>query len=244
MDTISKEIRRKVLDVYEYAKEITQQTGYVKNVEHLKDLMNKKPYKTINTDGFLREYLWVVFTCGFKADTVKKHWTEIKSMCCDFDISKTKQYSFDELLEMSPIKNKKKVKAVKKSCEIINDCFINKVHNIEGAENAKSLLKKLPFIGEVTVYHIMRNIGIDCFKPDRHIVNIKEELGISGEDLFNIILSECEEEFIGVVDHILWRAAATIHTLEPNSSLVGVALGKEEIEEIPKKINGNSKFLF
>lgn len=244
MDKSSKELRRKVLEVYEYAKEITQQTGYLKNIEHLKDLMEKKPYKTINSDVFLREYLWVVFTCGFKADTVKKYWTQIKSMCCDFDISKTREFSFDELLEMSPIKNKKKIRAVKKSCEIIDDSFINEVHNIEDVEAAKSLLKKLPFIGEVTVYHIMRNIGIDCFKPDRHIVNIKEELGISGQNLFNIILSECEEEFIGVVDHILWRAAATIHSLEPNMSLVSMALGENKIDEFPKKINRNSKFLF
>lgn len=127
---------------------------------------------------------------------------------------------------------------------MIDDSFINKVHRIKNAEDAKRLFKTLPFIGEVTVYHIMRNIGIDCFKPDRHIVNIREELEISSEDLFKIILSEQLEKYIGVIDHILWRASATIHSVNPKSSLVSVALGEDTLDEIPKQMNAQSKFLF
>lgn len=244
MNQNSHNLTNQILDVYECAKEITHKSGYIDNINHLQHLMDKKPYKSITIDNFLREYLWVVYTCGFKADTVRKHWNQIKKMSCEFDISKTKEYSFEELLELSPIKNKKKVKAIKKSCEIINDTFIHKIHNIQDQNDAKKLLKTLPFIGEVTVYHIMRNIGIDCFKPDRHIVHIKEELGISGEQLFNTILSECEEEFIGVIDHILWRASATIHSLDPSASLVSVALGRDTIRDISNQINNEAKFLF
>jgi len=244
MANYSRKLTNQVLDVYECAKEITLNCGYMENIQHLKHLMEKKPYKTIGIKDFVREYLWVVFTCGFKADTVKKHWNQIKQMCCDFDISETNKYTFEELLELSPIKNKKKVKAIKQSCEIIDDSFIEKIHNLQNAEQAKEFFKTLPFIGEVTIYHIMRNMGIDCFKPDRHIVHIKEELGISGEELFDIIVSECKEEYIGVIDHILWRASATIHNVNPNASLVSVALGRDTLNDLPKQISDEDKFLF
>lgn len=244
MDSNCYILKDQILDVYEYAKDIMLKCGYRENIRHLKQLMKKKPYKTIEIKDFVREYLWVVFTCGFKADTVKKHWNQIKKMSCDFDISEINKYSFEELLELSPIKNKKKVKAVKQSCEIIDNSFVKKIHELQNADDAKELLKTLPFIGEVTIYHIMRNIGIDCFKPDRHIVHIKEELDISGDQLFKTILSECEEEYIGVIDHILWRASATIHSIDPNASLVSVALGRDELDEIPRQINDEAKFLF
>ncbi len=237
-------LKNRVLDVYECAKEIAYKDGYKDNIKHLKELMNKKPYKTISINDFLREYLWVVYTCGFKADTVKKHWNQIEKMCCGFKISKLKKLSFDDLLEQSPIKNRKKLRAIKQSCGIINDGFINEVHNIQNSEEAKKILRNLPFIGEITVYHIMRNLGIDCFKPDRHIVNIRDELGISGKELFDIILAEYEEEYMGVVDHILWRASATIHAIEPKSSLVNFALNGRDLSEIRQQTTPNPQFLF
>ncbi len=236
-------LSEKVLKVYQYAEHIVNEGGYGKQVESLKELMETKPYKTISVEEFFREYTWVVFTCGFKAAYVQKYWNNIKRMCCGFDISKTKELSFEELLEVSPIKNKKKLKAIKQSCEIINDCFVEKIHKIKDKDEAKDLFKTLPFIGEITVYHIMRNIGIDCFKPDRHIVHITRDLNISETDLFQIICSKYKE-YIGVIDYILWRASATLHNLQPNSSLVEFALNGKQLNEVPKNNFMNSNFLF
>lgn len=238
------QLKKRVLEVYESAKQIVYRDSYSANIKHLRGLLDKKPYKSISVNAFLREYLWVVYVCGFRADTVKKHWDGIREMCCGFEISKLKQLSFDDLLEQSPIKNKKKLRAIEQSCSIINDNFIDEVHNIQSSEDAKDLLQTLPFIGEVTVYHIMRNLGIDCYKPDRHIVNIGEELGISEEILFDIILSEYKEEHIGVIDHILWRASATIHAIDPKSSLVKITSKGEDLDRFYKYSDLDPQFLF
>jgi len=237
------DLSEKVLTVYQYAEKIVNEGGFNKQVAYLKDLMERKPFKTISVEQFFREYTWVVFTCGFKAAYVQKYWKNIKKMCCDFDIAKAKELSFEELLEVSPIKNKKKLKAIEQSCDIIDECFIQKVHKIKDKDEAKDLFKILPFIGEITVYHIMRNVGIDCFKPDRHIVHITKDLKISEEDLFEIICSKYKE-YIGVIDYILWRASSTLYNIQPNLSLVEMALNGKRLDEIPRNDFMSGTFLF
>lgn len=236
-------LTEKVLDVYQYAEYIINEAGYDKQVEYLRKRMKSEPYKTISIEEFFSEYSWVVFTCGFKADTVREHWEGIKCMCCGFDISKTKTLTLEKLLDKSPIKNKRKVKAIKQSCDIINETFIRKIHNLDCEEDAYNLFKKLPFIGDITVYHIMRNLGIDCFKPDRHITNLTKELELPGEKIFKIIQSKYKE-YIGVIDYILWRASATLHAVQPNSSLVEISMNGNELDGIPKTQLLNDKFLF
>ncbi|TXT54420.1 MAG: hypothetical protein BAJALOKI1v1_2180001 [Promethearchaeota archaeon] len=233
----------KVQKVYQYAKLIVFEGGYKEQINYLRDLIENKPYKTISIKEFFKQYIWVVFTCGFKADYVRKHWTAIKKMCCDFDVKKTTEFSADELLKLSPIKNKKKINAIEQSCKIIDEVFVNNVQEIKCKKDAQTLLKKLPFIGEITVYHIMRNIGIDCFKPDRHIVHITKELSISKKDLFEILCST-HREYMGVIDYILWRASATLHDMHPNSSLVEYALKEKNLNDIPQNESKNSTFLF
>jgi endonuclease III len=237
------ELSEKVLTVYQYAEQLVNEGGFNKQVDYLKDLMETQPYRTISVEQFFREYTWVVFTCGFKAAYVQKYWKHIKKMCCDFDISKAKELSFEELLEVSPIKNKKKLKAIEQSFNIIDEYFIEEVHKIKDKDEAKNLFKTLPFIGEITVYHIMRNVGIDCFKPDRHIVHITKDLKISEEDLFETIRSKYKE-YIGVIDYILWRASSTLHNISPNSSLVEMALKGEQLDEIPKNDFMSGTYLF
>lgn len=67
-------------------------------------------------------------------------------------------------------------------------------------------LQSLPWIGPITKYHLARNIGIDCVKPDRHLVRLAKYYG------FDSPLKMCEEiqrfvpyERLGTIDVILWR---------------------------------------
>ena len=61
-------------------------------------------------------------------------------------------------------------------------------------------------IGPITKFHLARNIGIDCAKPDRHLVRIAERFGwkdnIQG---MCVKLAAYSGWRIGTVDLILWR---------------------------------------
>lgn len=87
-------------------------------------------------------------------------------------------------------------------------------------------LDSLPMIGPITKYHLARNLGIDCAKPDRHLARLAQKfgfinhVGVRPQDLTNKqAVADMEQgvhrmckalaDFtgwrIGTVDVILWR---------------------------------------
>lgn len=64
----------------------------------------------------------------------------------------------------------------------------------------------LPHIGEITVYHLAKNFGVDCCKPDRHLVRLAAENNTTPEKLCER-LARATGDRIATVDMVLWRAA-------------------------------------
>lgn len=83
-------------------------------------------------------------------------------------------------------------------------------------------LETLPFIGQITKYHLARNLGIDCAKPDRHLVRLAYLFDFDG-DVHGMckFLSEKTGEREGTVDVILWR----------NANLYGMDITNEAVIE-------------
>jgi hypothetical protein len=68
-------------------------------------------------------------------------------------------------------------------------------------------LESLPWIGPITKYHLAKNFGVDCAKPDRHLERIAAHYGKTVHDLcFSI--SHFHGDRIATVDVVLWRASA------------------------------------
>ena len=79
-------------------------------------------------------------------------------------------------------------------------------------------LETLPMIGETTRCHLGRNIGIDCCKPDRHMIRLSEQHGYGQykkvKEQWRAVTRMCTDvrddignaEMIGTIDVILWWA--------------------------------------
>ena len=65
----------------------------------------------------------------------------------------------------------------------------------------------LPWIGEVTKYHLAKNYGVDCCKPDVHLVRLGQHLGEDPHALCARLARETGYR-IATIDLILWRACA------------------------------------
>jgi hypothetical protein len=70
-----------------------------------------------------------------------------------------------------------------------------------------SFIDTLPMMGPVTRYHLARNIGIDCVKPDRHLMRLAARWGYPNplemcKDIQNEIGGS---EKLGTIDVVLWR---------------------------------------
>lgn len=82
--------------------------------------------------------------------------------------------------------------------------FIKKLQN--GTDEEKiELLGQLGWIGNITKYHLARNLGIDCAKPDRHLVRLAEKFGYDNVQDMCKFISKCVGDRIGTVDVVLWR---------------------------------------
>lgn len=75
-------------------------------------------------------------------------------------------------------------------------------------------LQNLPFIGEVNCYHLARNIGIDCVKPDRHLVRLAKHFQFGTPEMLCEFLAGLYDERVGVVDLILFYGASLWGTVE------------------------------
>ncbi|MBA7467119.1 hypothetical protein ES707_02315 [subsurface metagenome] len=73
-------------------------------------------------------------------------------------------------------------------------------------------LKSLPHIGDITKYHLARNLGLNYAKPDRHLVRISNLFEHTNVQELCKKLSILTDDPIGLVDLVLWRFA----TLYPN----------------------------
>ena len=74
------------------------------------------------------------------------------------------------------------------------------------ADDKVEYLETLPWIGEITKWHLAKNFGVDCMKPDRHLVRIAKAEGTT-PDVLCEGLARSTGDRIATVDMVLWRAA-------------------------------------
>ena len=65
-------------------------------------------------------------------------------------------------------------------------------------------LRAMPWIGPITCWHLAKNYGHDCAKPDRHLVRIA---GAEGTHELCARLAKETGDRIATVDLVIWRAA-------------------------------------
>ena len=65
----------------------------------------------------------------------------------------------------------------------------------------------LPYMGPIIRYHLAKNLGVDCAKPDRHLERIAGK-GFEAVQAFCERLARESGDRTATVDLVLWRAAA------------------------------------
>lgn len=165
---------------------------------------------------FAYECFYVICVAGFKQDYAKAICDKI----IDF-VNKNEKFTMEDMLTI--YKNKAKIKAIK-------DVWDNRLsysytfYSCKTIEEKVEFLGTLPHIGNITKYHLARNLGLNFVKYDIWI----QRLGVAlygTEDfvdkvnntkllpqikffcdiMFNKIQEETSEK-VGFIDVVLWRA--------------------------------------
>jgi len=75
------------------------------------------------------------------------------------------------------------------------------------ADRRLAFCKTLPWIGEITKYHLAKNLGADVAKPDRWMDRVAAKFNTDPHSLCSR-LSEATGDRVATVDVVLWRACA------------------------------------
>lgn len=152
-------------------------------------------HATIDTDdnALFRKLVMVVFYSGFKAatvtakkDTILRHlgdWQRVKDYV-EADVARV-------LADDDMIGNRRKVEACVVNAKKVEEIrakhgsFGAYLRDLAGARALSDLLvmkedleAQFQYLGGITVYHFMTDIGLDVLKPDRVIMRILHRLGL------------------------------------------------------------------
>lgn len=143
-----------------------------------------------NSIDFFMEACFVILNSGMKAQIAVKIWEKIKyAWSINLDISEV----FGHEGKVAAIKY------IKKNCVRLFGEYIESTDKI-------AYLETLPFIGKITKFHLAKNLGHNCIKPDRHLVRIAQMYNTTPDELCENLSKETGEKKC-VIDIILWRSA-------------------------------------
>lgn len=171
-----------LLEYYRMAYNRVVAAGYQSEINWCKDMTS---FDDCTPEVFFKEYVWCVLNAGMKEQVARKIYDK-----------------FMEVGNTETIGHLGKRAAIKRGIVEYPQWF----RMLQGAPDKIEYLETLPWIGPITKYHLARNIGIDCVKPDRHLVRLAEQME------FKSPLEMCLEiqkiyttERLGTIDVVLWR---------------------------------------
>lgn len=142
------------------------------------DIDRAKTWRDLDEKAFLAEYCWVVFAAGFKVSILEEKFEELQKVFKQFEPDAVARMRSIRL-ETLPIRHENKANGFLKGAKLVHkagwDDFKEGLakHAAKDANDgidALDALKVLPWIGDVTKYHLAKNIGLaDVAKPDVHL---------------------------------------------------------------------------
>ena len=168
------------------------------------DVYKDYEYKNLSDNAYYQILVDIIFYSGFKASTVEKYLDTIHTYFSDYKVVMKYSPEFVEQIKNDPkmIRNNAKINAcisnamkidhiVKEygSVQIFIDSFEPNLNDDCLFKLKRSLEKNFSFIGGITSYHFMTDIGLNVLKPDRVILRIFYRLGLieNTSDLFGAV---------------------------------------------------------
>ncbi len=177
-------IEENLLSYYHVARHFVMTHGYEHEIGWCE---NRVPFSKCDAETFYFEYVYVVLNAGMKEQIARKIYDKF---CKDLDFNLIGHLGKRQAILTGSWNYK---------------VWFNSLQMLKTDEERIEYLKTLPWIGDITKYHLARNIGIDCVKPDRHLVKLAERFGCANPYEMCQTIQKSTGERLGVVDVVLWR---------------------------------------
>ena len=181
MDKLDQELKRsQLLTYFRNASVVVHIEGYKEEVDYVRGLSFEK----CTPEHFFEQYAWCVLNAGMKEQIARKIWER-----------------YLDKLDPLVIGHLGKREAIERGLLEYGIWF----EELKHSKDPVQYLETLPWIGPITKYHLARNIGFDCVKPDRHLVKLAARFGYPTPLEMCIDIQKSCSERLGVIDVILWR---------------------------------------
>lgn len=160
----------------------------------------------VTESDFLREYAWVVLNSGFREAVVRKHFNYLSLCFFDWESAALIKEHRHICLQsaLCAFRNIRKLEAISRTASLIADESFKRF-KVRVLCDPIQALQALPFLGQVTAFHLAKNIGLDVAKPDRHLVRLASKFGYSDAHEMCSDISLLSGDRVSVVDIVLWR---------------------------------------
>ena len=144
----------------------------------------RPPLEEHDAVTFLWEYVWVVMNAGMREQVARTIYERVV-----------------RTHDPNVIGHPGKRSAVKRAFQEYESWFAA----LLAADDPTTYLETLPWIGPITKYHLARNLGVDCVKPDRHLARLAERFGYGTPDAMCRAIQDELGGRLGTIDAVLWR---------------------------------------
>lgn len=159
--------------------------GYADEIEWSQTV---KPPKT--ADDFIGEAIWVILCSGMKAQVARviqdRVWAVIAA---------------GKTVNGNVLGKSGKAAAIDAIWRDKNRLF----RDFCEAPNKVEFCRSIPWIGDITKWHLAKNLGVDCAKPDVHLERVARHYGTTPGALC-ADLAVVVGDRIATVDLVIWRA--------------------------------------
>jgi len=196
-------------ELYGAALEYTEQY-HEDTIQHFRQIS----FDDIGPREFWREYIWTVCASGFNAKVVTTFYESYALAIGPWD-----SYDSEESVESRALHlyaHENKLAGILKCRKLMQALgwkdFRSKYLSSEEA------MTSLPYIGSTTKYHLARNLGFSCVKPDLHLVRLARYYRFDSPLELCTYLSRHHGDRLGVVDFVLWAWSAAFGTKDIEES--------------------------
>lgn len=175
---------KNTLEFFDKAKEAIVKAGFQAEI----DLVESRKFENTTPAQFFQEYAFVVLSAGMRNQVA---WKIAKRFA-------------DSSYDLTVIRHPGKRLAITSVLQTYHSWF-NKLKECNDYDGMSKLLLSMPFIGNITVHHLMRNLGIDTAKPDRWLVRLASYFGFPDPFAICRFISQIRDIRMGTADVILWR---------------------------------------
>ena len=189
---------------YLHAKRAVIEAGFAQEIIWQRDA----ELQDVTAATFVEQATWVVLSAGMAEHVVSQRFSAIRSALHHFDLDAIARDDECRQRLLDLFNHPLKVDAILAIADFAHASGNDRIRDLVSSAD-EDALRALPFIGPVTVLHLLKNLGVPVVKPDRHLIRLAHRLNAD-------VVTMCAEitdyfgEPPGVVDIVLWRWS-TLH---------------------------------